>query len=586
VYSPDGADWLDTEGRFLSSFRASTSFDLGYYRSHQSITGNGADTVGFTAAVQENLFGMPYNWNDTAMTIEIGPVTPNSAGRTICIDSSFYRPMNSWKWVGVAGDAYSPYYPWWDGPHCYDVTAAIEIHGRLLYVDSTPGSPGTRPIRGASVIAYDEDQTPDDDPLGLAYTDNDGRFHMYDIPSGDDDEGGDVDIYFTFRPDNRAATVYLNDGYVGEYRSATEWDFPGGSYSPTVTCDSLSEAFYVADVILEGCTTWEALVPSDTGSTWVNVYLSNYADSITSAYSHVYNVIIINDSTDVGADMFTRAWSRSEVLHEYGHKIAYSRGFADNGGGGHSVYDITTPDAAGAEGFAHFFSALVRDTSLAVTYRNAFADSSWCNWENGLYGSTSQTHGTVNCLGGSNEGAVAGILWDIYDQSHDGYSGYGDWGSTTLPHYPDNVWDSLWDGPDNILEALMVREVTSPGNTPKRHPDNIHEFYSAWYQQPILGHCREVYNIFYEHGDTSVSPPKKGECSCCENMGDFSHSGNPVPDITDLIYAVTYMFQDGWEPPCMDETDVDGNGSGPDIADLTYLVVYMFQDGPDIAPCP
>jgi hypothetical protein len=35
------------------------------------------------------------------------------------------------------------------------------------------------------------------------------------------------------------------------------------------------------------------------------------------------------------------------------------------------------------------------------------------------------------------------------------------------------------------------------------------------------------------------------------------------------------------------ETDVNGDGTcTPDIADLIYLVTYMFQDGPDLVPCP
>jgi hypothetical protein len=54
------------------------------------------------------------------------------------------------------------------------------------------------------------------------------------------------------------------------------------------------------------------------------------------------------------------------------------------------------------------------------------------------------------------------------------------------------------------------------------------------------------------------------------------------PNIADLIYLVTYMFQDGPEPPIMESTDADGNDEGPDIADLIYLVTYMFQDGPDL----
>jgi len=59
---------------------------------------------------------------------------------------------------------------------------------------------------------------------------------------------------------------------------------------------------------------------------------------------------------------------------------------------------------------------------------------------------------------------------------------------------------------------------------------------------------------------------------------DYSGSG---PDIADLVYLVTYMFQNGPEPPLMRATDIDGSGSYVDIADLVYLVTYMFQNGPD-----
>ncbi|MFH1686339.1 MAG: hypothetical protein ABIE70_02305, partial [bacterium] len=59
-------------------------------------------------------------------------------------------------------------------------------------------------------------------------------------------------------------------------------------------------------------------------------------------------------------------------------------------------------------------------------------------------------------------------------------------------------------------------------------------------------------------------------------------NGNGVgPDIEDLVYLVSYMFQGGPEPPVMAATDVNGNGVGPDIEDLVYLVAYMFQGGPE-----
>ncbi len=90
-----------------------------------------------------------------------------------------------------------------------------------------------------------------------------------------------------------------------------------------------------------------------------------------------------------------------------------------------------------------------------------------------------------------------------------------------------------------------------------------------------------------------------GETGCCQSRGDINHDGQEQPDIADLIYMVTYMFQEGPEPPCDEprspecpehyfaETDVNGDGScSPDIADLIYLVTYMFQEGPPLVPCP
>jgi hypothetical protein len=74
--------------------------------------------------------------------------------------------------------------------------------------------------------------------------------------------------------------------------------------------------------------------------------------------------------------------------------------------------------------------------------------------------------------------------------------------------------------------------------------------------------------------------------NCCQIRGDVDRNGTG-PDIADLIYMVTYMFQDGPVPLCMAETDVDGiGGATPDITDLVYLVTYMFQGGPDLVPCP
>jgi len=77
-----------------------------------------------------------------------------------------------------------------------------------------------------------------------------------------------------------------------------------------------------------------------------------------------------------------------------------------------------------------------------------------------------------------------------------------------------------------------------------------------------------------------------GQTGCCVIRGDIDHNGSG-PDIADLVYLVAFMFNGGPPPPCMEEADVNGDGSAvPDIADLVYLVAYMFQGGPPPVPCP
>ena len=56
-------------------------------------------------------------------------------------------------------------------------------------------------------------------------------------------------------------------------------------------------------------------------------------------------------------------------------------------------------------------------------------------------------------------------------------------------------------------------------------------------------------------------------------------------NVADLTYLVDYLFFSGSAPPCMDEGNVDGNGS-INVADLIYLVDYLFFTGPAPAVCP
>lgn len=73
---------------------------------------------------------------------------------------------------------------------------------------------------------------------------------------------------------------------------------------------------------------------------------------------------------------------------------------------------------------------------------------------------------------------------------------------------------------------------------------------------------------------------------CCNIRGDVNHSGETIPDISDLVYLVDYMFAGGSAPVCWMEADVDGDGEIINISDLVYLVAYIFLGGAAPVPCP
>jgi hypothetical protein len=110
VFSGDGASWTSTQGDTLGIGKA--QFDGGFFINPFSVTGSGADTLGFSAF---RFFGsgLPAGYDDVAYVIQIGPIDASHHGKTICIDSSWYPPSGLWKWSGV------DVVPNWDGPHCF-----------------------------------------------------------------------------------------------------------------------------------------------------------------------------------------------------------------------------------------------------------------------------------------------------------------------------------------------------------------------------------------------------------------------------------------------------------------------------------
>ncbi len=120
VYSPDGARWSGVVADSTGAL-GGEDFDLVWIINEFSVSGSGADTIGFAASVMTNPNGMPAGFDDVVYTLTIGPVPSGYADRTICVDSSYYPPAGTWLW---AGDDQVSGHPAWSGPHCYQIGPA------------------------------------------------------------------------------------------------------------------------------------------------------------------------------------------------------------------------------------------------------------------------------------------------------------------------------------------------------------------------------------------------------------------------------------------------------------------------------
>ncbi|MFH1686765.1 MAG: hypothetical protein ABIE70_04500 [bacterium] len=114
VYSPGGARWTATVAE--STGTLTKDYFNQIFVNHHSPDGANVDTVGLGGFVIMEP-GMPVDFADDVMTIQVGPINVSYAGRTLCIDSSAYAKV-TWQWSAgnnIAGR------PTWSGPHCYQI---------------------------------------------------------------------------------------------------------------------------------------------------------------------------------------------------------------------------------------------------------------------------------------------------------------------------------------------------------------------------------------------------------------------------------------------------------------------------------
>jgi len=183
---------------------------------------------------------------------------------------------------------------------------------------------------------------------------------------------------------------------------------------------------------------------------------------------------------------------------------------------------------------------------------------------------------------------IEGYLATIAETSH----------NPEIPQYNDSVVISsrVWSD-DDIASVEVIYDAGSGFISETMFDDGLHDDGAAEDSifavalPPFSGGTEVSYYIQVETKSAAVEsdPPSAPNTAVYAYTVDYGYICGDInlsgagPDIADLVYLVTYMFQAGPEPPALVTADIDGSGAGPDIADLVYLVTYMFQSGPEPA---
>ncbi|MDF1544075.1 MAG: CARDB domain-containing protein [bacterium] len=458
----------------------------------------------------------------------------------------------------------------------------ISFSGYLAYQDPTTLPDTTsQPMSNMIVRLMDYDVGYlEDDILDEYIVEDDGWFELGPVSNSEPLQGRqDVYIKILANNDFAFATSIYNGNDTSSWQSIPGSELLSGEYDTVIVLDvNGSGDFHIVDALCNAYERWYEF----TSLTPPKVHVSA-GDGYGTQYTLVNgSPIILIDEQNYPDGGYPDQFDKSVIYHEFAHYLSWYYDFMWNPTGvGYDYFSITSPDEAALEGWAEFASALIFGDSL---YKNYYLDNSgqftiwdYHNLESGIIGWNSLSglwavYGDMNNRGAVSLVSVAGMMWDIYDSHVDDYSTFGLFPAPTV-QASDGVGDWLSDGPDNVLSLLLNRYVGG------EHPDNIEEFWEAWFQSPSMGNYYAMRDIWYEHGID------KG--CCVGTTGNVDNDPSDYVDISDLTYLVDYLFGGGPSPVCLEEANVNGSSNlEPDISDLTYLNDFMFGGGPPPPTCP
>lgn len=438
------------------------------------------------------------------------------------------------------------------------------------------------PIKGCRVELWEYD-LPEETPrikLAETYTNDSGYFEFPTVSNVDDD-GTTLDI---------AALVYaVNDTVIATadtlgtvpFKFSTrvaqdiasgiyEWDYDlfYGFYERAIAPLAQSGYFYLHEILQNQYSRWQSMCIAEP----IGITKATLDTFVHTHYNHDNNVIIVA-ADDSPAEQHPDTYDRDVIEHEFAHRIQHSYDFFDSGGGIHA-YSITTDERTGAsEGFANWWAVENNGYPELLNFYNNLADTDWCNLENGMFGNWGvtgyDTAGSANALGDRSEVAVAGMFWDLIDDTPgEDFSGAGDdWLLIYLPHHPDGIGDNIVVSREVVLQTILDKVP------PAWYPKTMGDFWDLWFWDPSNGYRNEMIDLWYEHG------VDKTDFYIC---GDAN--GDGVVDIGDPVYMICWIFKEcSLDPPIpIEESDANCDGVF-NIGDSVYMINFIFKGGPP--PC-
>ena len=352
------------------------------------------------------------------------------------------------------------------------MATTITVKGHIIPVlnNSNDSNPGTTavPLEGFTVQIVDKDLN-FHDTLATVKTNSSGYFET--TVSNQSHENG-VDLFLKLIVDDDVCIVtapgsssaYSWESNVSsDYKSSVK-DF--GTINPATT-DDLNGAFSIWRWITEGHNYYKLNSKNKTVLSKATVRWSVGNTDGTHMHPDTGEIHILGKSTD--ADQF----DGDILLHEYGHFIMNQTGSSPaSSGGSHSFTTRFPLPGAYSEGWAHLFTCAVRSSQQEWDYYPASSNSGLdLEAPNRTSSTSTPSPFSVDSTFSNNaeiEGNVAGVFWDLLDNSNDN-------------------------------SDIISKSFSSLDDTMLQRNGNVYDFYDQFYSQNhAVGITKAVWDIFDE----------------------------------------------------------------------------------------